>query len=312
MELPNVLMVDPESRISDVAVHRLCRTLCDREPDVALPLTMASGAPLEQLSQSVQHAENLREAILFLCRYRQTASDRLLHGFRETESSGTFWVEHPLDHVDLGFMGLFALGLFKRISKEVVSKPVSLSKVSSRFPAIGPPEDYERYFGCPVYFDAAETGIVFPGRSLDMPLRFANSEIFKFCNEYYSQVLRNLGHSAQADDYDRLETAIAENAKLGIFDTSSAASSAHMSLRNAQRVAASRGTSLKDLIKQIRSSIAKELIRNLSFEIEEISRSLGYSDESGFRRAFKSWTGQTPAEFRNPLRRSNEPISEVE
>ncbi|MEO0539213.1 MAG: helix-turn-helix domain-containing protein [Cyanobacteria bacterium P01_A01_bin.123] len=32
--------------------------------------------------------------------------------------------------------------------------------------------------------------------------------------------------------------------------------------------------------------------------IEAVSSQLGYSDDRAFRRAFKRWTGKTPAEFR--------------
>ncbi|MEM9282864.1 MAG: AraC family transcriptional regulator ligand-binding domain-containing protein [Verrucomicrobiota bacterium] len=299
IQIPRIALANAENRLPDDIIHKLLRRLGELEPDKALPLRMAEGAPLEQFAHAFQHAKNLREAILFFCRHRQIASDRLALSFRESDASGFLSIEHPMDHIDQGRMGIFSMAFFKRIVDGIVVRPIKITQFRCAYASPGAPSEYERFFGCPTCFDAHKTGLVFPRSSLEEPLRFANSEVFDFCNEYFNQVLQNLGHSTKPDEFERLQAAIMENAKLGIFDATSAAKAAHMSLRSAQRIASARNTSVKELIRDIRVSLAKRMVQNPNFDFEEVSEFLGYSEESSFRRAFKKWTGTTPVAFRN-------------
>lgn len=301
IRIPRIALADAENRLPDDIIHTLLRRLKEREPDKALPLRMAEGAPLEQFSHAFQHAKNLREAILFFCRHRQIASDRLILKFRENDFSGVLSIEHPMDHLDQGLMGIFSMAFFKRIVDGIVVKPIKISQFRCAYSPPGSPSEYEKFFCCPTRFGARETGLVFPLQSLDEPLRFANSEVFDFCNEYFNQVLQNLGHTTQPNEFERLQAAITENAKLGIFDATSAARAAHMSLRSAQRIASARNTSVRELIREIRVTVAKRMVQNPNLDFEEVSEFLGYSDESSFRRAFKTWTGKTPTAFRKNI-----------
>lgn len=298
-ELPRIALANPGNRLPDDIIHKLWQRLAEREPNKSLPLRMASRAPFGQFAQVYQHAKNLREAIVFFCRNGKIVSDRLVLQFTESHSSGFLSVRHPMDELDEGRMAIFSMAFFKRVVDGIVSSPIKLNEFRCAYRAPGSLGDYERYFGCATCFDASETGLVFPRRSLEEPLRFANSEIYDFYHEYFDQVLQSLGHSTQLNDFERLQEAVAENARIGIFDSSSAALAAHMSQRNAQRIAAKHDTSLKDLIREIRISMAKELVRNPNFTLEEVAEFLGYADESSFRRAFKTWTGKTPPAFRN-------------
>jgi AraC-like DNA-binding protein len=43
---------------------------------------------------------------------------------------------------------------------------------------------------------------------------------------------------------------------------------------------------------------ARELLRQHTLSVEQVAERLGYSDVSNFGRAFRRWTGLTPAAFR--------------
>jgi AraC-like DNA-binding protein len=71
-----------------------------------------------------------------------------------------------------------------------------------------------------------------------------------------------------------------------------------MSPRALQRGLRLRGTSYAKLLADVRREIAEECLRNSAAPLAEISWRLGFSQPNEFHRAFREWTGITPARFR--------------
>jgi len=60
-------------------------------------------------------------------------------------------------------------------------------------------------------------------------------------------------------------------------------------------------TSITAIKEKCRYELASELLHNRQNTLEEIADKLGFSDAGAFRRAFKTWTGVTPSEYRAQL-----------
>jgi AraC-like DNA-binding protein len=71
-----------------------------------------------------------------------------------------------------------------------------------------------------------------------------------------------------------------------------------MSVRTLHRRLSDEGTSHKQLLEQLRRELAATYLRERAIAISEAAYLLGFSEPSAFHRAFRRWTGQTPAEFR--------------
>lgn len=72
------------------------------------------------------------------------------------------------------------------------------------------------------------------------------------------------------------------------------------SARTLQRRLAAHGSSLRAVIDELRHELAlRHLAADLS--IAEVSFLLGFSQPSAFHRAFRRWTEQTPAQWRESL-----------
>ena len=69
--------------------------------------------------------------------------------------------------------------------------------------------------------------------------------------------------------------------------------------RTIRRKLTMEGTSYKDILSEVRKQIALELIAAGDASMEKIAEKLGYSEVAGFYHAFKTWTGTTPARYRN-------------
>ena len=71
----------------------------------------------------------------------------------------------------------------------------------------------------------------------------------------------------------------------------------HMSPRSLQRRLHSEGTSFAELLSELRRDLALRYLRDQRIAIAEVGFLLGFLDVSAFHRAFKRWTGSTPAEY---------------
>lgn len=71
-----------------------------------------------------------------------------------------------------------------------------------------------------------------------------------------------------------------------------------MNLRTLQRVLAEENTQLKKLINDDKNEKANQLLKDSDKSVSDIAIILGYQDDGNFCRAYKSWQGQTPLQFR--------------
>lgn len=71
-----------------------------------------------------------------------------------------------------------------------------------------------------------------------------------------------------------------------------------MSTRTLQRRLAEQGLQFQDVLDATRKDLAKIYIKDPSLGMLDIALLLGYSEQSSFTRAFKSWFGDTPSSWR--------------
>jgi AraC-like DNA-binding protein len=70
------------------------------------------------------------------------------------------------------------------------------------------------------------------------------------------------------------------------------------SVRTLQRRLRAIGLTYSEVVRRARRSAAQKMLRDRGAGIGEIARALGYSHPGHFTRAFGSWTGSTPRDFR--------------
>jgi AraC-like DNA-binding protein len=87
--------------------------------------------------------------------------------------------------------------------------------------------------------------------------------------------------------------------------------------RTLQRRLGERGTSFERLFQDVRRQRTLELLAQESLSIQAVALETGYHDASSFHRAFRAWTGVTPAVYRarlkaaaDEIRKGHEPPSD--
>jgi AraC-like DNA-binding protein len=58
------------------------------------------------------------------------------------------------------------------------------------------------------------------------------------------------------------------------------------------------GVGLRELVDECRYEVAREMLAHSGLDVSHIAAMLDYADASAFTRAFKRWSGSTPARWR--------------
>ena len=74
-----------------------------------------------------------------------------------------------------------------------------------------------------------------------------------------------------------------------------------MSERSLTRGLRSEGTSYAQLMASVQRERAENFLRNGALSVSDIAYRLGYAEPAAFTRAFKSWTGVSPLNWRKKL-----------
>ena len=136
------------------------------------------------------------------------------------------------------------------------------------------------------HFGCGSTAVVFPKRvlALRIPRGFA--------------LPAPTGELPSPDGAISLRQTIEALLPLGSVDAATAAEAAGSSLRSFQRHLFAARLSFRDLLQQVRRDTALRMLADPDVKVIEIAGALGYTDAGNFTRAFRSWTGLSPQEFR--------------
>ena len=75
----------------------------------------------------------------------------------------------------------------------------------------------------------------------------------------------------------------------------------HVSPRTLHRQLKEEGATLQGLKDEVRRTRAVELLHRTQRPIKQVAEAAGFENEKSFIRAFRGWTGQSPAEFRKQM-----------
>lgn len=150
--------------------------------------------------------------------------------------------------------------------------------------------------GGPVIFDAPCNRYQFPASELDRPLQ-GDPYLAQLATTQLDAKLARIcesEHRIFVDDVrQRLASRLTSDASLARI-----ARDLRVSARTLQRQLAALGVSFQELLEEVRLTRARQYLLESDDSIEQIASRLGYGDSSNFRRAFRRWTGSSPAAFR--------------
>lgn len=297
-------IMDPNRRIPDHKLLALWALVDSDEDDITATLNLATAAPLSifaGLAEGARFAGTLGIALEHIAQNGAILADRLKIGITDSAGKIVVSLNHPLDTYDRGRFSSLGVLLLKRLVEEVLGVQDALASARLMRTSVSSPEKLVDYFGCEVYFGQPVNEIHLYPSGYDQPINHANTELFAFVQSHFSMARDALETMTSPEGLHRLRDAIVENALKSDYTAQSAAQTANLSLRSAQRLALSGDYTLQKLIDDVRFENAKMLLRNPELTTNEISEALSYSDDRSFRRAFKRVVGLSPSEYRQSV-----------
>jgi AraC-like DNA-binding protein len=155
--------------------------------------------------------------------------------------------------------------------------------------------EYDSLLQHPIEFEQAFTGISFGPELLDRKLGAPNPALYSELDRQAQVLCERL--QTEGSVRARVAQLIRESLP-ALPGMPQAANVLGVSERSLRRRLAEEGCTYSSLAETIRLELARERLNDATRPLKEIAAELGFSEISAFHRAFKRWTGHTPAEFR--------------
>ena len=157
-----------------------------------------------------------------------------------------------------------------------------------------------RHFGCDVIDGAARNVIVFAASDAIVPFATRNNELLDLLAPQFEEQLRQTRDEDSFIELVRRAVQDRLNGQRPSID--SVAQALHMSSRTLQRRLQDAGSNYQRVLDEARHLMARYYLSNSALELTEAAYLLGFEDPNSFGRAFRSWEGMPPGDWRESHR----------
>jgi AraC-like DNA-binding protein len=209
---------------------------------------------------------------------------RLWHGHYQEPSTPP---RHPVE----GMLALSLLQGRRAIGEEFAPQAVCFTHARPEQMS-----EQERIFRAPVHYGCPRNELLLDRALLLRPQRQAEPRLLAMLDRQLVGLLSELPeHRSFQDAVRRCMMDELPEREPGMV---AIAGNLHMSPRSLQRRLQSEDTSFAKVLFELRRDLALRYLRDQRIAIGEVGFLLGFLDVAAFHRAFKRWTGSTPAKYR--------------
>ena len=165
--------------------------------------------------------------------------------------------------------------------------------------------EYQAVFGCPVRFEQPCNALIVPLEYLGVPLRQADANLLRTLEEHALTLIAGLDDDEPLPR--RVKNALRLLLKDGLPRKERVAEKFNMTVRTLQRHLQQADSSYQQILDELRRELAEHYLLRSDLAIQDIASYLGFTESRSFHRSFKGWTGQTPGEFREAKRQTQNP-----
>jgi AraC-like DNA-binding protein len=294
-----------------------------RNPDHLIDCTAFTGvledcsssfnAPLFGLKLAQLHEPEVYGCVIALCRSASTvreAIESFIEYIRLTHSSASFQEliegEQTAElrwfvRTDLGRnqqANFHAALLIAKLLRQIGGRSFKLSYVNLAVETRNKDiDELERRFGCRFHSTAANNAIAFPKELLDQSVVSASRLVFTLLSGY----LGKLRATSEISIVEKVENYIRGALPSGNCCIEHCAQRLGVAVRTLQTKLRESGREFSAILEQQRLDMAKTYLKQKQLSLDDVAINLGYTEQSGFCRAFKRWTGTTPRLYRQAI-----------
>lgn len=253
------------------------------------------------LDYAVRTAPDLRSALQRLARYNRLVHD--LARFEVVEHGDTVRIEHRFEPAASAEINPcrhaveFTLASLVVVASQIGGQPVTAGTVAFAHAAPAQTTDYRSVFGSVPRFAAGGSWLTLSRALLDRPVPTADPALSRIVTAHADQLLSRQPPQ-QEDAVAQVRRLLVEHMARGPLPLREAARRLHLSERSLQRRLTAEGCRYADLADEVRRDLALQYMADPRLSLGEVAYLLGFAEPSPFHRAFKRWTGATPAAAR--------------
>jgi len=192
-----------------------------------------------------------------------------------------------------------SLGMFLNVLRNALGKTWTPLEVRFEHARPDGATEHELFFGAPVKFNRRTNAIAF--RQKDLTAKMPGLDPYLFA--VVEQLLQS--RCALRGNPEEFATVVRNQIKLNLGDAAPGIADISTILgvdeRTFQKQLVEHGLTFHHLLQAARNELAIHYMRDPDVPLTDIAMCLGYSELSAFSRAFRSWTGMSPREYRSAI-----------
>ncbi|MDV2077161.1 AraC family transcriptional regulator [Marinobacter xestospongiae] len=198
------------------------------------------------------------------------------------------------------FLQEFILLMWQRFASWLVGQQIPIAGTRLAYPAPPHAVEYHSMYPGELSFDQPRCGFVLHRRCLQLPIVRTGAELQAFLADCPAVIL----HRPHRDNrlHTRLQALLQRYDFEHLPSLESLSDQLLMAPRTLRRRLREEGTSLRQIKEALRRDFAQKLLANEHLSVQDIALQTGFTEAAAFCRAFKRWTGQSPARWRQGAR----------
>ena len=288
-----------EGLVTTAQLFALWRSIHELGKDPTLGWKSMSKTGSDQFHPAILAALNARtyrESLERFARYKQLCGAQ---EFLFTRNGDEFWVEMlwpfagneqpPALFLDAVFALVLELGR-RGTETNLTPKRIELRRPEE------PGNGLAGYFGCPIKYRSRRDAVVLRATDLDLPFVTHNEELMRMLAPQLENQLQ--AGQTRPSVGEQVKWVLRRLLSGSCPDVVEVAKELGMSARTLQRRITEEGITFRGLLNQTRRELVRQYLADDGNEIPEVAFLLGYDNPNSFYRAFRTWEGTTPAEWR--------------
>jgi AraC-like DNA-binding protein len=291
---------DPDARLPGERVTALWREALARSGRADLALRAAESLPFGAyavIDFMCRNSATIGEGMQRISRYFPLINSAVELPIEAGADAVRFAVVDPTDPAGPppAYVEYTLAAVFLR-TRTAVGVPFRLVRVELAHPAPADAETHARIFECPLRFGAPRSQLVIARAVWDTPVARGDSGLAAVLERHAQMLMSELPRAGDA--IGQVRAAIQRELGGGDPSLGRVARALGTSRRALQRRLASEGVMFNDLLDEVRSAVARSHLARRELSVAEVGYLIGFAEQSSFSRAFKRWTGSSPADFR--------------
>ena len=298
--IPPSILADPEGHLPPGSMTKFWDRAVAITGDERLGMHVAVAAPINAFdvhAYAMLSSPTVRDAYHRACRYQRLINEATELTFTEGPEEAVLRHGLPGGGSVSRQPAEFLVTTWLRLGRLVAGSPWAPTQVFFAHDRPTDTREHAAVFGAPLQFTSGQTAMHIPVVVLELINPRADAMLVALLDRYATTLLERQPPLTTVSA--RVRAWLVEAHSAGVPVARKAAKALAMSERTLHRRLEQERTSFRKLLDQFRHETAVALLASRRHSIAEVAFLLGYSEISAFYRAFRRWTGRSPADLRD-------------